>query len=322
VIAEPNPHDFSARLAARLGPRHRVAAAVGVSGSGTVLASTGCAVDDDFEIGSISKGLTGLLYVDALERGEVTRQTTLGDVLPLGSSAASQVRLDAISRHRSGLPRLPRSTLTVRKTYAFLQHGTNPYGETFNQLLDQARHTKVGKPRPLYSNFGFELLGHALAHAAGTTYAELVATRIAQPLGLTGLYVPASSRELRPNSLTGSTRRGTPRPPWTGAALGPAGGVRATIRDLGRFADALLTGTAPGIRALDPLEPFGKGAKIGAAWITVDHQGQPVTWHNGGTGGFRSWLGLDRRAGSAVAILTASSVPVDRHGFELLAQIS
>ena len=108
VIAEPHRQDFGARLAALLGPRHRVAAAVSVSGTGASVASTGCGVDDDFEIGSISKGLTGLLYVDALERGEVTRRTTTGDVLPLGSSAASQVRLDAISRHRSGLPRLPR----------------------------------------------------------------------------------------------------------------------------------------------------------------------------------------------------------------------
>jgi hypothetical protein len=62
--------------------------------------------------------------------------------------------------------------------------------------------------------------------------------------------------------------------------------------------------------------------RIGAAWVVLDHRGRTVTWHNGRTGGFSSWLGLDRDAGTGVVILRARSVPVDRQGFTLLAEVS
>ena len=35
-----------------------------------------------FEVGSITKGLTGMLLADAIDRGEVSLDTTIGDLLP------------------------------------------------------------------------------------------------------------------------------------------------------------------------------------------------------------------------------------------------
>lgn len=116
---------------------------------------------------------------------------------------------------------------------------------------------------------------------------------------------------------------GRKRQPWTGEALGPAGGIRARIDDLARLASALLDGTAPGTAALHPVENFtGPVVRIGAAWLTIERNGRAITWHNGGTGGFRSWLGLDLAAGTAVALLSATAIPVDQHGFALLAQLT
>jgi CubicO group peptidase (beta-lactamase class C family) len=309
------------RLATRLGelldPGHPVAAAV-VSPRGVVVAARGADLDADFEIGSIAKGVTGLLYADALARGEIDPHSTLGELLPLGDVPAARVTLESLSTHRSGLPRIPRSAHPLRRTVALWRHGTNPYGEDLEQLLDQARDVPLGSPRPRYSNLGFELLGHALAHAAATTYTQLLHQRIATPLELDCFYAPATADELRPGALTGSSRRGRPRQPWTGEALGPAGGIRASIASMARFTAALLGGTAPGIAALDPVAPLGGGTRIGAAWITLQRRDRPITWHNGGTGGFRSWLGLDRGADTGVVILSATARPVDRHGFALL----
>jgi hypothetical protein len=50
--------------------------------------------------------------------------------------------------------------------------------------------------------------------------------------------------------------------------------------------------------------------------------GRSITWHNGGTGGFRSWLGLDRDAGTGAVVLSAISASVDRAGFRLLALLT
>jgi len=287
------------------------------------VASLGTPLDADYEIGSVSKGITGLLYADACTRGELGPDTTLGDVLPLGDCPAAGLTLAAVSRHTSGLPGLPRSARPWRRTAAFLLSGTNPYGETLEELLAQARTVQLSAPRPRYSNFGFELLGHAVAAGAGMSYRALVRERLAAPLGLTSIYMPATAEELGPRAIIGTSRSGRPRQPWTGEALAPAGGIRSSIGDMARIVQALLDGTAPGQAALDPVANFaGPAARIGAAWMTLRVKGRDITWHNGATGGFRTWAGLDREAGTGVVLLSATAVMVDRHGFRMLRELT
>jgi CubicO group peptidase (beta-lactamase class C family) len=264
-----------------------------------------------------------VLYADALSRGELTPDTTLGERLPLGDCPAAGVTLASLTRHSSGLPRLPRQAGTLRRTLELMLRGTNPYGETLAELLEQARSARPGAPRPRYSNFGFELLGHAVAAGAGLNFRELLQQRLARPLGLGSTYAPATPAEARPTAVTGRSRSGKVMQPWTGEALAPAGGIRASISDMARLVQALLDGWAPGLAALDPVANFaGPAARIGAGWMTLDAKGREVTWHNGGTGGFRSWVGLDRKAGAAVVLLTATAAPVDRHGFRLLGELA
>jgi CubicO group peptidase (beta-lactamase class C family) len=134
--------------------------------------------------------------------------------------------------------------------------------------------------------------------------------------------LPALPEDLRATAIPGRSRGGRAREAWTGEALAPAGGIRSSIGDMARLALALLDGTAPGTGALDPVRNFtGRAVRIGAGWITIEVTGRPVTWHNGGTGGFRTWMGLDRAAGTAVVVLSATAIPVDRHGFAMLAEL-
>ncbi|MDQ0820905.1 CubicO group peptidase (beta-lactamase class C family) [Arthrobacter sp. V4I6] len=318
---------LAAALRTGLGPRPSRFAAAAVTIDDVTLAVDGVAPDADFEIGSISKGITGLLYVDACARGEIRPDATLGELLPLGGGAVAGLRLLDVSRHSSGLPRLPPglpgAASRLKRTVSYLVHGTNPYGGSLVELLEQARAVRLQPPRPRYSNLGFELLGHAIAAGAGMGYRELVATRLCAPLGLDSVYLPATPAELRPEALTGCSRSGRAKEPWTGEALAPAGGIRASIRDMARLTQALLDGSAPGLSALDPVADFaGPAARIGAAWITLEVKRRRITWHNGATGGFRSWIGLDREAGAGVVLLSASSQPVDRHGFALLRELA
>jgi len=317
---------LEATLRTRLGSRHPRFAGAVIAGGETTIVIRGVAPESDFEIGSISKAITGLLYADACGRGEIAPATPLGELLPLGNCAAAGVSLGSLSRHASGLPRLapaaPGSASMLRRTASLVLQGDNPYGESLAELLEQARAVRRLGTRPRYSNLGYELLGHAVAAGAGTGYRELVAARLSGPLALDSVYMPATPGELRPGALTGTSRGGRPRQPWTGEALAPAGGIRASIQDLARLARALLDGTAPGMAALDPVAKFGGPAvRIGAAWLTLDAKGRRVTWHNGGTGGFSSWIGLDREANAGVVLLTATAAPVDQPGFELLREL-
>lgn len=295
-----------------------------------VVRAAGVGVDhsQEVEIGSISKGITGLLFEDAITRGELARTTTLGEAIPaLRDAPAATATLDSIARHRSGLPRLPPGSGTVRRTFELIRKGTNPYGESLAELFEQARATPLAaKPRPLYSNIGFELLGHAVATRAGLSYAELLTHRITRPLGLTSMYAPAAPGDLRPTAMLGFTKRGRSRDAWVGEAVAPAGGIRAGVADMAKLAAALLDGSAPGHEALQPRERFAGPMQIGSAWITSPlggkGSGRSMTWHNGGTGGFRSFLGLDRETKTAVVVVSPRSVSVDHRATELLASLS
>ncbi|QSR27891.1 serine hydrolase [Nocardioides aromaticivorans] len=276
--------------------------------------------DAEVEIGSVSKGVTGLLFRDAVERGEVAPEDLLQQHLPLAGCPAGGVTLGSLAQHRSGLPRLPRIPGMAGRSWRLWRHAANPYDDTLAELLEQTRATTVGRARASYSNLGFELLGHAVAAAAGTTYAGLVRDRIAVPLGLDSWYVPATPAELSPRALAGTTRRGRAAEPWTGEGLGPAGGIRSTLGDLAAFAAALLDGSAPGVAALEPTASFaGPAVRIGDAWLTTTVRGRAITWHNGGTGGWRSFVGVDRDAGRAAVVVRATTRSVDRVGMDLLA---
>lgn len=313
---------LTSRASELLGGKHPVFAVARVTCERTSVGALGAPLEGTYEIGSISKGVTGLLYVDALTRGDVTPETTLGEILPLAGSAAATVTLTALSTHTSGLPRLAKSPDQWRRGIALWRHGTNPYGDTLETVLAQARTASIGRARPRYSNLGYMLLGHALAAAAGTTYAELVAERMAGPLELGTFYVATTAADRRPGAVKGRNRSGRRQEPWTGEALGPAGGIRASISAMARLTEALLDGTAPGVAALDPVRDFSGGLRIGAAWMTLSGKGRQVTWHNGGTGGFRSWMGVDRGAGAGVVVLSATSRSVDRCGFRLLTHVA
>ncbi|MFC0678512.1 serine hydrolase domain-containing protein [Lysobacter korlensis] len=309
-------------LRRRIGSRHPVAAAATVSAGRIGVSALGATLDADFELGSISKGITGLLYADAIERGEVRPESTLGELLPLHGSAAAGVTLAALSTHTSGLPSIPPAAQPLRRSLRLWTRGSNPYGQTLDQVLKQTRTVTLSTPRPRYSNLGFQLLGHAVASAAGRSYTELLRDRLTEPLGLTTMYAPSRPADLRPAAILGRDRRGRAAEAWTGEALAPAGGIRSSIADAAGLARALLDGSAPGTAALDPVRNYtGPAVRIGAGWITLETRGRQITWHNGGTGGFRTWIGLDRAAATAVVLLSATAVSVDRHGMAMLREL-
>lgn len=105
------------------------------------------------------------------------------------------------------------------------------------------------------------------------------------------------------------------------AGFAPAGtGVWSTSRYLARLAQAVLDGDAPGASAVETRWDFADGDRIGLGWITSDVNGRTITWHNGGTGGFRSFIGVDLEADRAVVLLSNTTAPIDDVALELLTE--
>ncbi|MHA6624025.1 serine hydrolase domain-containing protein [Pseudonocardia sichuanensis] len=314
-----------ARLAREVvGPDQPALAVAAVTARDVRTAAIGARPEDRFEIGSISKGLTGLLFADMIERGEVAPETRVGDLLPLDAPLAD-VTLAQLATHHSGLAPQPETFAQFLRNYWSSLTAANPYDATIAERLASLEGAELTAPPATYSNTGFELLGAALAAAAGTPYPQLLAERVLGPLGMRDTIVPVSAAELGPRDLFGETGGGRHADPWLGEAMAPAGGVRADVTDMAALARALLTGQAPGIDALTPRLPFEED-RIGWAWFTTTDAGtgREVVWHNGGTGGFAAFIGIDREAGVGVAVLSAaeeSSNHVTRSGFRLLARI-
>ncbi len=135
--------DLAADLIALPGRRAKRTAAALVDLAASPKIKFAC-IDADpetlFEVGSITKGLTGMLLADAIDRGEVSLDTTIGDLLPGDEGTEfGSISLKELCTHTSGLPRMPRGLFTFLRGARFLLLGTHPYrGMTASGVLRAA----------------------------------------------------------------------------------------------------------------------------------------------------------------------------------------
>lgn len=293
-----------------------------ITPEGTRSTVIGAPTDARFEAGSISKGVTGLLLTQAIERGEVAESTTVAEVVPeLADAPVGPVTLRQLATHTSGLPVQAPTVRQLGRNLWAQASGDNPYDAGVEATIAELAGVPLTAPPSTYSNLGFELLGIALARAADTSYPELVAERVLTPLGMTSATYPVTDADLGPLDVVGENENGRRMDPWVGAGMAPAGGLRADLDDLTALARGVLDGTAPGVEATDPQQAFDDD-QIGWGWITSEtDDGATVVWHNGGTGGFASYLGVDRERGTAVVVLSATSASVTADGSRLLAEV-
>ena len=277
-----------------------------------------------YEIGSVSKTFTASLLADAVDRGEVTLETTVADILGEDlldpDAEIGTVTLAELASHRSGLPRLAAGLETLPSLLAGQLLNRDPYTASPDQILEQAQASRLdGRGTATYSNLGYAFLGQLLAKAAGTSWEELLAERVLAPLALEETFAPVTVENLPDGAPTGRSAAGRAERAWTANGTAPAGGIRSTAADLVLYARAQLEGTAPGAAALEPQWDDGSGGRYGLAWVVEEHGDREITWHNGQTGGFWSMVALDRDAGRAVVMLSNVSAGQERAVFELLA---
>jgi len=280
-------------------------------------------VDEDtrFEIGSITKALNGMLLADLAAAGEVRLDDRVGDLVP-GTALAEtgDATLAELAGHRSGLPRLPLQPEFIARSVAGLVTGGNPYHGSGQDVLDWAASAApTGGSDPAYSNFGAAVLGSALAAHHGARYGDLLTERVLAPAGMADTTVAIDPATLPEPRATGTTRSGQAQAPWLSPGFAPAGiGVWSTTGDLARLARQVLDGSAPGVTATEPRWNFTDDDRIGLGWITTEVNNRAITVHDGGTGGFRSFVGLDTEADRAVVMLSSTSAPIDAAALELL----
>jgi len=277
-----------------------------------------------FEIGSITKTFTGTLLADMAQRGEVRLTDPVASLLPpevtVPSRGGRQITLQDLATQTSGLPRLP--------TNLAITDPANPYADyTVDELyafLNSYTLTRDPGAQFEYSNVGVGLLGHALALRAHKSYEELVRERILAPLDMTSSAIALTPYMAR-NFASGHNADGAIVAPWDLPTLAGAGALRSSITDMLAYASANLDDEGGPLQqamatARAPRERIDAQTQIGLNWFTQRTGDHDIVWHDGGTGGFSSFIGLDEARETAIVVLSNSATleGVDDIGFHML----
>jgi D-alanyl-D-alanine-carboxypeptidase/D-alanyl-D-alanine-endopeptidase len=279
-------------LAAATADRAPAAAVITADPNGTEIVTIGCSAHDGFEIGSITKTMTGILLADAVTNDRVRLDDPIGRWLDAGKNGG--ITLAQLATHTSGLPRLSPSHVSgTPDPYAFL-------------TAETAQHELRVSPRrqlPVdhdYSNFGFQILGLALERATDTPFAALLGQQLNAPLAMARTGVGNAAKA----PLLQGHRAGNAVRPWTHHLAG-AGGVVTTADDMARYLYACLMPTqgplGPAIElAQQPHHHIDQLRSVGLGWAL----GPPgYLGYSGGTSGFRSMLGVKTADQHAAMIL-------------------
>ncbi len=305
------PGDLDARLARaarRLRPPGLAAARVDASGP-AVVAVTGVRVrggdvpvrdDDPWHIGSCTKAFTAALYARLVARGAAAWGTPLPDLLPDLAPGMDRgwgaVTIDALLRHRAGLPGdLAPAVLAAAHA--------DPRPPAAQRAEAAARALADPPLRPgafAYSNLGYVVAGAAIEAVTGRPWEDALRDDLLGPLGIRSAGVGAPPGGPWGHAPRwGGAGRGRPVPPDAPDAdnprvMDPAGGLHMTLADWGRFVAEFLDG---GATVLDEdavarlLTPPAAGPAVAMGWVHppprargalrgvgIGHQGSNLRW--------------------------------------------
>jgi len=265
--------------------------------------------DTAFEIGSVTKGLTGLLLAEMVRRGELALSDPVAKYLPVDVAVprpnGRAITLLDLATHTSGLPFMPDNSLandpaapqtTAAELYQFLARV--PFPRDFAGEWD-------------YSNLGYWLLGEALGAQAGMAYEALLRARVLVPLGMKDTAVTLS-QELDARLAAGHDASLQPAPRFAAlpiySLMPSAGGLVSTARDLSAFlANVLGYEKSPLSPSIDFMlasrRPKSRPGSAQALGWTVEGEGDSeLVLHEGGTFGYASAVAWEpsRRVGVVV----------------------
>lgn len=272
-----------------------------------------------FRIGSLSKGFAGILSGMLVEEGKLHWDDRVVRYVPefaLSSPGQTrEIQLYHLLSHTTGLP-----------YHAY----TNMIEAGYDLRSIAALFARLplhGKPGEIYSyqNAVFSLAGEAIQAATGKTYSQVLSEKIFRPAGMNTASADWESIHLNPNKAlphhftqagwlpdTISTR-------YYNAA--PAGGVNASIGDMGQWLRVLL-GYRPDIVSESTLNdvfrpvirtyqerryfrawPGKREAYYALGWRVLVNGQDTIICHGGAVNGFRGEIAIDRKNGIAICAL-------------------
>lgn len=279
-----------------------------------------------FRLGSVSKCfasvLSGLLVQDNIFQWD---DPVINYVPRFALKSQEQTRgisLRHLLSHTTGLP----------------YHAFTNLVEEGNPLDTMVYHLReldlLGKPGQLYSyqNVAYSVIGQVIQAATGKTYEAMMQEKIFKPLHMTHASLNYNAIKTEKNVAMPHRHAGLN---WTTGALsptyynvGPAGGINASISDMGLFLTSL---TRDGHPLLDSatkeqiFHPFVRAsaknrhfyswkrpvaAYYGMGWRIINFKDDVVYYHGGYVNGFRSEIAIHPKDNVAICVLVNSTGPL------------
>lgn len=270
-----------------------------------------------FQIGSLSKALTGLVLARLETTGVLSRTARVDTLLPAlaGSNGTRGVTLGMLVSHYAGLPLMPdnhpqQDPLSPAKGYSF--------AELKGFLTSLPAPVKAGVSYA-YSNVGLGLLGVALnAHQGVQSNHGLLQKLLLKDLGIDGMWgnvaaLPAAARArlAQGHAVAAKNTRKIGKLSEMGIMAG-AGEVCASGRAMATLLE-LATGLKGGplataaTRWIQPIKPAQGGDQIAyAVEVQPGTGGAGATYKKSGStvGGYTAYLAFRRQPAVGVAVLT------------------
>lgn len=252
-----------------------------------------------FEIGSITKVFTTEIAQLLTGQHQLDWNDSIGKLIPGGTAMAVNdgTTLRHLAAHTAGFPRLPKVWFSKLE-----RNSCDPYSSLTIQDLRSYLHDCTEKQKPSadngnYSNLGMGLLGHIMEWKTNKSYEHLLQEYICRPLQM---HVTSTTVTDTANFATGYDEQGNKTCHWSLPVLAGCGAIKSNGADMLRFLKANMRNStalsASFIKTQQEIAGIPGGAiaygwhidKVSGLVLGIDK----IVWHNGGTGGFRSYIGF------------------------------
>lgn len=276
-----------------------------------------------YEIGSITKVFTCIILADEVLKGRMNLDDPASKYLPKSIKVPSrndkQITLGDLATHTSALPRMPSNFSPSDNDNPFADYTV----ELLYEFLNNYQLTREIGVQYEYSNLGMGLLGHILELHTGQSFENLVINRIAKPLDMKNTRIVLSPK-MKKHLALGHNAEVKVTKNWDIPVLAGAGALKSTSEDMLIFVKANLTDEDTDLSKAMSLshevafKTEDGSFQIGLGWHYSNNN--TITWHNGGTGGYKTFTGFTKDKSKAVVVLTNSTYSLDGVGLVQLGQ--
>jgi CubicO group peptidase (beta-lactamase class C family) len=270
-------------------------------------------LDTRFRIGSMNKMFTAVAILQLIEAGKLEPSAPFGKYLTNypNKDVSDKVTVHQLLTHTGGTGDIFGPDFEAhRKELRTLADYVELYGERGLEFEPGSRWA--------YSNYGFILLGAVIEKVTGQSYYDYVQEHIYEPAGMSRTGSLPEEQALPDRSIGYTRPPGTTRwspnidtLPYRGTS---AGGGYSTVRDLARFADALLShklldSDSTELLITGKVEAPGRLKYAYGFEDGRDTAGNGSIGHGGGAPGMNGDLRIYPKSGHVVAVLANIDPP-------------